>query len=177
MFNRKKSKSAVSRDGRTDGLPNESDQIEAMIAYIRENWEENQLDTLINVFAATCGSKTDFMVKLSIFISRSLQLDYLSSEELAILGIDLEEGQSLLEVVNSSNSLDELTEGLMVRFAIKEYDKQIGEIIANNNLNPNKFEDLRLILAKFAADNSITDLKAAYKFMIAVDPDAALAFK
>jgi hypothetical protein len=117
------------------------------------------------------------MVKLSLFISRSLQLDYLSSEELAILGIDLEEGQSLVEVVNSSNSYDELTEGLMVRFAIKEYDKQIKDIIAANNLNPDKFDELRVILAKFAADNSITDLKAAYKFMIAVDPDASLAFK
>jgi len=177
MFNRKKNKSTVDLAVSINGLPNESDQFEAMIAYIREHWEENQIDTLINVFAATCGSKTDFMVKLSIFISRSLQLDYLSSEELAILGIDLEEGQSLLEVVNGSNSLDELTEGLMVRFAIKEYDKQIKDIIATNNLNPDKFDDLRVILAKFAADNSITDLKAAYKFMIAVDPDATLAFK
>jgi hypothetical protein len=177
MFNRKKNKSTADLAGSINGLPNESDQFEAMIAYIREHWEENQIDTLINVFAATCGSKTDFMVKLSIFISRSLQLDYLSSEELAILGIDLEEGQSLLEVVNGSNSYDELTEGLMVRFAIKEYDKQIKDIIATNNLNPDKFDELRVILAKFAADNSITDLKAAYKFMIAVDPDATLAFK
>jgi len=151
-------------------------EIEELVTYLRENWENGHINVLLVLFSKSCRDKSDFMVKLSVFLSRALQYELISAEELAILGIDTDETKSLIDAVTGSSSIGELEVQLNVRAAIKEYEKNMMQLMIENDLDTAKYEEFKLLLVKFAADNSMSDLNVAFKFLKATDSSSIAVF-
>jgi hypothetical protein len=138
-------------------------------------WEESPAQVLAH-FASSTENPTQAVAELIRDLAADNKLD---RQFLEIFGITPEiqaEWRSMTEVERlrktanrSTNQRDtELEEAKMeveVQRAIVEYDKQIDEIIDNEgyNFNTKQRTAFRTELAQYAAENDLTNLKAAYK--------------
>jgi hypothetical protein len=97
----------------------------------------------------------------------------ISLEQLAVLGIDPEEFGQLVEKLRTENPRETLAYETQVYTAIRGYDAQIDEIIADAGIvvDDEKRDQIRTAVAKFAHENSLTDLKIAYRLMRAEGSD------
>ena len=78
-----------------------------------------------------------------------------------------------MAALNNVESLEELDQELEIRAAIRRYDKVLVEIANERGLLPGSesFKTLRTVLAGFAADNNLTDLRIAYRLLLAESPE------
>ena len=120
---------------------------------------------------------SDFLILLSVFLYRSLQVNAISADELSLLGIDMHEVTSLINAVSGSGSDEELLLELNIRATVKEIKKISLAIMIENNLDTTKVEVFQALLASTSIENSIFDLKAAYKYLVATREDTILEFK
>jgi len=138
-------------------------------------WSQNPIDVISN-FVNTTGNPTQAITLLiqdlaaqnvldpqflSIFgITPQIQMEWAREQELNKLRQQANQAQ------NQQNSqLTQAQEELEIQRAIAEYDNQIDEIIENEgyNFTVKQRNEFRQELAKYAADNDLTNLKAAYK--------------
>ncbi|MFM7088493.1 MAG: hypothetical protein ACKOW9_03100 [Candidatus Paceibacterota bacterium] len=129
------------------------------------------------IYALKAMDQLQVSTPLALLLFRGLITEEFQREDLEIIGIDYAELASIIEAVQENTSYYALKNELNVRAAIREYDKVIRDIIKEESLSEENFNEIRKVLAKFASDNSMTDLKAAYKFISAVQPETVQEFK
>lgn len=97
----------------------------------------------------------------------------ISQDQLAVLGIAPDEFRNLVEKLQTENPRQALSYEADVIEAIRNYDQQIDELITASGVTFTADERaaLRQQLAAFASENSITDLKVAYRLMKAEGTD------
>jgi hypothetical protein len=138
-------------------------------------WEENPI-TVLSHFTANTDNPTQ---ALALLIQDLAAANVLDSQFLSIFGITPEiqnqlardrEINQLRSARNSSESAAErkyaeAQQELAIQQAIAEYDAQIDDIIEAEDLNFNTKQRaaFRQELAAYAAENELTNLKAAYK--------------
>lgn len=175
MFNRKAKKDKINSSANledTDTNDNETEDLKNQLHYYYEN------DPIaLAITALRSIDQMQIATPLALLLFRGLINEDIQKEDLEILGIDYSELVSIVEAVQDTNSYYALKTELNIRAAVREYDKVIKEIIAKEELDTNKFAIIRASLAKFASDNSMTDLKAAYKFMSSTEPETITTFK
>jgi hypothetical protein len=151
-----------------------TEQINA-IKELDEAWSENPA-SVITQFTANTENPTQTVAMLIKDLAAANLLD---SQFLQIFGITPEiqnewRKESELNNLRSSQNKDlslkdkklqEAEAEIEVQQAIAEYDRQIDEIIDEEDLNFNTKQrtQFRQELAKYAVDNDLTNLKAAYK--------------
>ena len=150
---------------------------EALSTFFKENWNDNRVDVLVKLFTNSSRSRSDFLALLSVFLFRSLQVNAISTDELTVLGIDMIEVTSLVNAVSGSDSNEELLFELNVRAAVKEIERTCIDIMIQNDFDTSKVESFQALLAKTSLENSIYDLRATYKFLLATSEDNFLVFK
>lgn len=151
-----------------------SEEISAL-EELNSSWEENPVGVLSH-FAANMPNPTQavaLMIRdlaaanaldpqfLEMFgITPDVQQSWAREQELTNLRTANEKGLSSKEA-----QLLEAQQELEIQKAIAEYDAQIDDIIDDEGLNFNikQRSAFRQELAKYAADNEITNLKSAYK--------------
>jgi len=129
-----------------------------------------------NLFAhvvAIIASTPDPSSYVGMIIAKLLELGVVGAESLEKIGITLDEIESLVAALNNVESLEELDQELEIRAAIRRYDKVLVEIGNERGLLPGSesFKTLRTVLAGFAADNNLTDLRIAYRLLLAESPE------
>jgi len=144
------------------------------IKFLNENWSDNPYRLIATLIHST---SEDMDISLVLIIIEMIRLEYINFKDLAILGIDADELSNLISAVVDNDSHSSLREDLHVRAAIREYDRVIIEIVNDNNLNHDLLSEFRTCLAEFASENSITDLKVAYKYLQATEPERLTPFK
>lgn len=138
-------------------------------------WDESPVQVLAH-FASNTENPTQAVAELIRELAADNKLD---RQFLEIFGITPEiqaewrqttELNRLRNTTNRSNSkrdseLEDAKMEIEVQRAIAEYDKQIDDIIESEgyNFNTKQRQAFRQQLAQYAADNDLTNLKAAYK--------------
>jgi hypothetical protein len=138
-------------------------------------WEQNPIDVISN-FVTTTGNPTQAITLLiqdlaaqnaldpqflSIFgITPQIQTEWAKEQELNKLRQQANQNQN-----QQNTQLSQAQEELEIQRAIAEYDRQIDEIIDGEgyDFTVKQRNEFRTELAKYAADNDLTNLKAAYK--------------
>jgi len=122
---------------------------------------------------AIIASTPDPSSYVGMIIAKLLELGVVGAESLEKIGITLDEIESLVAALNNVESLEELDQELEIRAAIRRYDKVLVEIGNERGLLPGSesFKTLRTVLAGFAADNNLTDLRIAYRLLLAESPE------
>jgi hypothetical protein len=151
-----------------------TEQISAL-EELDEAWEENPVGVLTH-FTSNTANPTQavaLLIKdlaaanlldsqfLQMFgITPDVQQQWAQEKELTTLRTSNQKGTSYQE-----RQLAEAQQELEIQRAITEYDAQIDDIIEDEGLNFNVKQRtaFRQELAKYAADNDLTNLKAAYK--------------
>jgi len=158
-----------------EGIQTEFSEQLSALQELDAAWDSNPA-SVITQFTASTDNPTQ---TVALLIKELASANLLEREFLDIFGItpDVQnewrkesELTSLRESqkVNSSNKdreLEEAKQELEVKDAIAEYDRQIDDIIEAEDLNFNSKQrtQFRQELAKYAVDNDLTNLKAAYK--------------
>jgi hypothetical protein len=151
-----------------------SDQLEAL-EQLDGAWSENPI-TVLTHFVSNTQNPTQAVALLIRDLAAENLLD---SQFLSMFGItsDVQAEWSRDKKLTSAQTstqrglsqketeLAEVQQELAVQKAIAEYDKQIDDIIEEESLNLNvkQRSEFRKQLAGYAADNDLTNLKAAYK--------------
>jgi hypothetical protein len=180
MFKNKKNK--TENKAMNDNVANHANVLEFFnstnseetIKSLNENWSDNPyrlLASLIN------SAHEDSNISLFLVIIEMLRYEYITYRDLAILGIETDEIASLLSAYADNDLISSLREDLHVRAAVREYDRVIIEIINENNLNHDLLSEIRACLANIAVENSISDLKVAYKYIQATEPEKLKRFQ
>ena len=153
-------------------------EVEEQLGAIEEldsAWEQDPIQ-VISHFTMNTGNATQAVALLIRDLASQGQLD---SQFLSIFGItpELQNEWAQEKQINSmkkqnekgysdkERALQETQTELEITKAIAEYDRQIDDIIDNEGLefNTKQRAAFRQELAKYAADNDLTNLKAAYK--------------
>lgn len=150
------------------------DQLEAL-EQLDGAWSENPI-TVLTHFVSNTQNPTQAVALLIRDLAAENLLD---SQFLSMFGItsDVQAEWSRDKKLTSEQTstqrglsqketeLAEVQQELAVQKAIAEYDKQIDDIIEEESLNLNvkQRSEFRKHLAGYAADNDLTNLKAAYK--------------
>jgi len=94
-------------------------------------------------------------------------------DQLAVLGIYPAEFQKLVEKLRTENPGETLSYEAQIIGAIRNYNEQIDEIVTNAGVafTEDERKAFGQQLAIFASENSITDLKVAYRLMKAEGTD------
>jgi hypothetical protein len=145
------------------------------IQALEDAWEDNPI-TVLAQFAVNTENPTQAVALLIKELAGANQLD---RDFLEMFGITTEiQKQWSQELRDSKNEqeqratgskrereLAEAHEELEVQRMIQEYDRQIDEILEDNGLDftVKQRAEFRQELAKYAAENELTNLKAAYK--------------
>lgn len=151
-----------------------SDAFEGIQA-LEDAWEENPI-TVLAQFAVNTENPTQAVALLIKELAGANQLD---RDFLEMFGITSEIQKQWSQEIQASRSeqeqrvtgskrereLAEAQEELEVQRMIAEYDRQIDEILDENGLDftVKQRAAFRQELAKYAAENELTNLKAAYK--------------
>jgi hypothetical protein len=151
-----------------------SEQLEAL-EQLDGAWSENPI-TVLTHFVSNTQNPTQAVALLIRDLAAENLLD---SQFLSMFGItsDVQAEWSRDKKLTSAQTstqrglsqketeLAEVQQELAVQKAIAEYDKQIDDIIEEESLNLNvkQRSEFRKQLAGYAADNDLTNLKAAYK--------------
>jgi hypothetical protein len=106
-------------------------------------------------------------------IAHLLDLGVIAAEDFAKIGITLDELDGLHQSLVESGSAEEFDNALSVRAAVRDYDRILEAIAAEREIvvGSDAHRSLRTTLAAFAVENDITDLRIAYRLMLAECPD------
>lgn len=134
-----------------------------------EHFEEDPGRTLAYM-AANAPDPLEAVGRMLAFLVNS---ETISPDQLAVLGIDPAEFGTLVEKLRTDNPRETLSHAAQVIEAIRDYDQQIDEIINTSGVTFTSDERTALLqqLSTFASENSITDLKVAYRLMKAEGTD------
>jgi len=151
-----------------------SDTIQA-IQQLDEAWEENPVGVLAQ-FAANTQNPTQAVALLIKELAASNLLDQSFLETFGVTPEVQKQWaqESEVEQLRAKSSktdsirekeLQEARMELEVQKAVAEYERQIDDIVATENLNFTVAQrnEFRQQLAKYASENEITNLRAAYK--------------
>lgn len=121
----------------------------------------------------TTASQENPILFLGIAIANLLDLGVIAAEDFAKIGITLDELDGLHQSLAESESAEEFDNALSVRAAVRDYDRVIEAIAAEREIvvGSDSHRSLRTTLATFAVENDITDLRIAYRLMLAECPD------
>lgn len=143
------------------------------IVVTRQMWEEDAVG-VTSVFVSRLGNP---VASLAVTIFRLLSEGKMRPEDLLVLGFTRESADALVNVVSTADTPEEVLTQLSITAAIREYDLQIERLMVVHELDMSKRAEFRKELAGFAADNSVTDLLAAFKFMAATEPERIAPFR
>jgi len=145
------------------------------IQALEETWEENPV-TVLAQFAANTENPTH---AVALLIKELAAENLLDRDFLDMFGVTPEVQRQWAQETRASQAsqqqkatgsrreqeLEAAQEELEVQRAIAEYDRQIDEILDENDLDftVKQRAAFRQELAKYAAENELTNLKAAYK--------------
>jgi hypothetical protein len=121
----------------------------------------------------TVATQDNPVLFLSLVITQLLEHGVVAAEDFEKLGITIDELDGLRRSLQESESAEELDEALSVRAAIRRYDRAIESIAADRGIivGSASHRELRTVLASFAADNGLVDLRVAYRLMLAECPE------
>jgi hypothetical protein len=145
------------------------------IQSLEDAWEENPV-TVLAQFASNTENPTH---ALALLIKELASENLLDRDFLDMFGVTPEVQRQWAQEARTSNEMQqqratgnrreqelaEAQEELEIQRAIAEYDRQIDEILDENSLDftVKQRAAFRQELAKYAAENELTNLKAAYK--------------
>lgn len=141
---------------------------------LNENWDENPFRVITHFINEAPGEN---FASLAFSIAHLYTEGLITAEQLAIIGLDTEELNSIVSSVRNNDTYEEFSNDLLVTATIREYDKIVKEIMTENNLNIDMYDEFKKELCKFAADNSITDLSVAFKFFSKTEEEQFSKFK
>lgn len=140
---------------------------------ISTNTTEEERGNLFAQVVAIIASTPDPSSYLGMIVAKLLELGAVEPESLEKIGITLDEIEALMSALANVESLEELEQELEIRAAVRRYDKILVEIANERGLLPGSesYKTLRTVLAGFAADNNLTDLRIAYRLLLAESPE------
>lgn len=106
-----------------------------------------------------------------------LRRGVVTAESLATLGLSTDELTVMLQTVENSEDVESFTYEIQVHAALRAYDRTLELIAAELGIpkDSDAYVNLRSVLAQFSSENEITDLRAAYRLMLAERPSDLLS--
>jgi hypothetical protein len=138
-----------------------------------ENTQNEEFDPV--VAAAVLIARTDYPVlSLGALLVTLLQSGSINSAALEVLGVSEDEIIGLMAALQEGESAEEILYDLEVRAAGRQYDKELALLAARRGIEQDTdlYTEFRSAVARFALDNEITNMSAAYRLMRAENPDS-----
>ena len=131
--------------------------------------------TLIIYLINATPSSNEAILAYLIYVMQVSGL--ISKEQLKVIGLGDEVIGTISDIIKNNETFEDFESEIQVRYAIKEYDRVVMDIMIKNSLNVSMFEIFRTELAKFAAIKPIVDLNEAFKLYSISEVDALSKYK
>ena len=139
-----------------------------------KEFNNDPLSLIIYLINATPGSNEAILAYLIYAMPAS---GLINKEQLKVIGLEDEIIGTISDIIKNNDTFDDFESDLQVRYAIKEYDRVVMDIMIKNSLNVSMFELFRQELAKFAAIKPIADINEAFELYSISEVDALSKYK
>jgi len=135
----------------------------------KEHWDSSPFMTLAYLISSTESPVATLALTINILHEQNT----ISAAQLYQLGIQYDELKALRESIADAESVEELSKGLQIMTAIREFDRQVDLILQEQNahINLEARAVFRTALVTFASENEILDLHSAFRLLLAEQPD------
>jgi len=135
----------------------------------KEHWDSSPFMTLAYLISSTESPVATLALTINILHEQNV----ISAAQLYQLGIQYDELQELRESIADAESVAELSKGLQIMTAIREFDRQVDHILQEQNahIDLEARAVFRTALVTFASENEILDLHSAFRLLLAEQPD------
>lgn len=113
-----------------------------------------------------------FVLLGKLYFNRSV-----SDTQLENMAINLEQFKEIIATSSSIKNLEALKEELEISREVNLFYSQISELIKEYSLNESKRDQFTYFICKYATENSIVDLKSAYRILSDRSPELLDPFK
>jgi hypothetical protein len=112
-------------------------------------------------------------LRLGVLILVLLQAGSIGPSDLERLGISEDELVGVFSAFKEGASAADIAYDLDVRAAMRRYDYELAVLAARRGIETGtpEFTDFRSAIAEFAHENSLTNISAAYRLMVAECPE------
>lgn len=154
---------------RKPDLSDEASEAVGFLSRLERLWQQSP-GHVIHHFIANAEDPLTTLAHALVMLAADQTL---TPHDLKTLGIDQQELERLVGHITGPAPAAALRYEVDVVKALAEYETQIDEILSEAGVNYNAVErnDFRATLARFAAENSLTNLKIAYRLMKAEGED------
>jgi len=107
------------------------------------------------------------IVFIGLLILELLKLQAFTVEDLSKIGITEDEIRAVLEGVHAGTTVEEVSQDLAVRAALRQYEQQLLTLGSRHGVASGtpEFKRFRAAVVAFAEENNILDLELAYRLL------------
>jgi hypothetical protein len=135
--------------------------------------EDEQTVHPITHIATLIAQTPNPITSLAMVITLLLRHGWVTTESLATLGLSTDELTVMVQAVDGFEDVESFIYEMQVQTALRAYDRTLEIIAAERGIpkDGDTYVNLRSVLARFASENEITDLRVAYRLMLAERPN------